>query len=162
MYLPACTQTDYCPSTTYACSELDPLFPYYLATKWADELCKDRKLHQVSKSIVSNLPAVTDFLGYLLNLACACLCFPTASGVWQAGTTNWVPWWHGLCLCPGSTTCRESSGPAKQTWWRTHRECLSHKRPQNVLENLVVSHWWWMPLTGMGSRRAELGSLSAS
>lgn len=140
------------------------LIHYFLITLPQNGLTNCVRIGSYTRSpgAVSNLPAVTDFLGYLLNLACACLCFPTASGVWQAGTTNWVPWWHGLCLCPGSTTYRESSGPAKQTWWRRHRECLSHKCPQNVLENLVVSRWWWLPLTGMASRRAELGSLSAS
>lgn len=73
------------------------MFPHYLAPKRIEELRMDRKLHQVSRSIVSNLPAVTDFLGYLLNLACAHLCFPTALRVWQAGATDrvssaWMPW----------------------------------------------------------------------
>lgn len=62
-----------------------------------------RKLHQFSRSIVSNLPVVTDFLGYSLNLACAHLCFPTACRVWQAGATDrvwstWMPQWQG-CAC---------------------------------------------------------------
>lgn len=29
-----------------------------------------------------------------------------------------MPWWQGLCLCPGSTTFRASSSLAKQTCWR--------------------------------------------
>lgn len=69
-----------------------------------------------SPGAVSHLPAVTDFPGYLSNLACAQLCFPDTVRAWQAMATDrvwsiWIPWWQGLCLCPGNKEFREHSSP---------------------------------------------------
>lgn len=131
-----------CPLSSFH-EQLDPMFPHHLALKRVEELQIGRKLHQLSRSIVSNLPVVTGFLGYLLNLACALLSFPTASRVWQAGATNrvwstWMPWW--LCLHPGSMTFRESCSPANHMCWRTHHVWVSFKCPQKLLKKLPVSH----------------------